>query len=206
MLTILLICMQTWSLTADESPSIWTLTDREEVIQSDSFTDTGRREAARSLKPLVELWTTANCPPCGRMKADVEGGCLYGASIVWNRGSRPDTSKGFPQCRVDDVAFVGWSESVKGRVREAAGLSEPTVKQSAPSHGELKALHDRLHGGGSWTWPGDLRRHLGTAHGVNLGQAIRTKPVQIQSAGSACPGGSCPQQPQRRGLFSFLRR
>jgi hypothetical protein len=34
------------------------------------------------------------------------------------------------------------------------------------SHSEMKALHDSLHGGGSWTWPGDLATHLRTTHGV----------------------------------------
>jgi hypothetical protein len=37
------------------------------------------------------------------------------------------------------------------------------------SHSEMKALHDQLHGGGSWTWPGDLATHLATTHGVSTG-------------------------------------
>ena len=207
MLVLLLICMQDWSLISEPS---WSLeSDREEVITSTfvefAEADGGRRDAP--LKPLVELWTTTNCLPCDRMKSDIEAGCLYGASIVWNRSNRPDSSKGFPQCRVNGESFVGWSEQVKADVRRAAGLA-PTIKQSlrvaAPSRSEMKALHDRLHGGGSWTWPGDLKTHLETVHGVDLGQAVRAKPVQVQSRGSSCPNGYCPQ-PQRRGLFGRRR-
>ena len=207
MLVLLLVCMQDWSLISEPS---WSLDSTAKEVITSTFVefaeaDGGRREAP--LKPLVELWTTSPCPPCDRMKSDIAGGCLYGASIVWNRGNRPDTSKGFPQCRVNGESFVGWSDAVKADVRRAAGLA-PTIKQSlivaAPTHSEMKALHDRLHGGGSWSWPGDLRNHLETVHGVDLGQAIRAKPVQVQSRGESCPNGYCPQ-PQRRGLFGRRR-
>ena len=52
------------------------------------------------------------------------------------------------------------------------------------SHSEMKALHDQLHGGGSWTWPGDLATHLATTHGVSTGGAPLTGaffPLQGQS-------------------------
>ena len=34
------------------------------------------------------------------------------------------------------------------------------------SHSDLVRLHNQLHGGGSWTWPGDLETHLRTVHRV----------------------------------------
>lgn len=36
------------------------------------------------------------------------------------------------------------------------------------SHSAMVALHNRLHGGGSWTWPGDLATHLREVHGVRV--------------------------------------
>lgn len=43
-------------------------------------------------------------------------------------------------------------------------VSETTL--DTMSHNEMKELHNKLHGGGSWTWPGNLKTHLATFHGV----------------------------------------
>lgn len=34
------------------------------------------------------------------------------------------------------------------------------------THREMVELHNSLHGGGQWTWTGDLRTHLESVHGV----------------------------------------
>lgn len=82
------------------------------------------------------------------------------------------------------------------------------------SHGDLVSIHNQLHGGGQWTWPGDLATHLQQVHGVQIdGTAAnyKTNPVvssrSIISASSrrqtvnwrgrsvlrqSCPGGNCP--------------
>lgn len=68
------------------------------------------------------------------------------------------------------------------------------------SHSEMVALHNRLHGGGSWTWPGDLASHLQTTHGVSTVKAATTATrtaVRYQQQ-SSCPGGRCPVPTQRR--------
>jgi len=49
--------------------------------------------------------------------------------------------------------------------------SRPRYTKPVASHSDLVAMHNRLHGGGQWTWPGDLATHLRTTHGVNLGTA-----------------------------------
>lgn len=36
------------------------------------------------------------------------------------------------------------------------------------SHSGMVSLHNKLHGGGQWTWPGNLKEHLETTHGVRL--------------------------------------
>lgn len=42
----------------------------------------------------------------------------------------------------------------------------PTASRQR-SQAELIQLHNALHGGGQWTWHGDLRTHLIQVHGVN---------------------------------------
>jgi len=81
--------------------------------------------------------------------------------------------------------------------------SAPAVAQQkvSMSHSEMVALHNRLHGGGSWTWPGDLETHLNTRHGVSTTRTVNTTtatstpspttPVKVQRAAS-CPTGTCP--------------
>jgi hypothetical protein len=82
------------------------------------------------------------------------------------------------------------------------------------SHGDLVSIHNSLHGGGQWTWPGDLATHLKQSHGVNLNgtaanyqinPVVRARSVvSTVSRGpvvnwrsrsvlrSNCPGGRCP--------------
>lgn len=45
-------------------------------------------------------------------------------------------------------------------------LSQPRDINQVMSHGDKVALHNQLHGGGNWTWLGDLSKHLQTVHGV----------------------------------------
>ncbi len=52
---------------------------------------------------------------------------------------------------------------------EAEGVEQvfPQAAQTEPAI-DLVSLHNSLHGGGSWTWPGDLKTHLESFHGVDL--------------------------------------
>ena len=91
------------------------------------------------------------------------------------------------------------------RFKFSSKMAETTTKPVAVqtmSHAEMVATHNRLHGGGSWTWPGDLATHLRTVHGVNTTRASQTTSqpaVRVQQ--SACPGGRCPTPTNRRRLF-----
>jgi thiol-disulfide isomerase/thioredoxin len=222
MLAILLICMQDWSLISDNT---WSLEQGEEVIQS-TFTESSesRREAARF---YVVMFSAEWCQPCQQYKQSGKLKHLqdrFPVSVVDIDEQRQWRSKvpsvpTFWLCDYDSQKkLMSWTGAVDAEIIEAEakrrsrpryddGIMPVPVSYSSQqmSHSEMKALHDRLHGGGSWTWPGDLRSHLETVHGVDLGQAIKTKPVQLQSRGSSCPGNSCPQS-QRRGLFGRLRR
>lgn len=91
-------------------------------------------------------------------------------------------------------------------------FTEPV--QPVMSQSDLISLHNQLHGGGSWTWPGDLAEHLRNTHGVQINgtasnysgsQVVRSRNV-VRSfprgqvvrgrsnfvSRSACPTGRCP--------------
>ena len=94
-------------------------------------------------------------------------------------------------------------------------VSQPRITNPVVSHGDLVSMHNQLHGGGQWTWPGDLATHLQTVHGVNVNgvsanhgnsQFARQQPAvrpvsrgasrnwrpSYQARGS-CPSGGCPR-------------
>ena len=85
-----------------------------------------------------------------------------------------------------------------------ATKSTPVVPQSTTmSHSEMVGIHNRLHGGGSWTWPGDLATHLRTVHGVSTTTSMpaKSQPARVQQSAS-CPTGNCPtNRVRRRGGF-----
>ena len=88
------------------------------------------------------------------------------------------------------------------------------AQTETPRSIDLVGLHNQLHGGGNWTWPGDLATHLQTTHGVMLNgnqpsyvgsQTYRSRSVvrsvPYRSTGvwrsrsvsrSSCPSGNCP--------------
>ena len=51
-------------------------------------------------------------------------------------------------------------------VAEVNRLTKPQVRKLLHSHAEMVKMHNRLHGGGSWSWPGDLETHLWQVHSV----------------------------------------
>jgi hypothetical protein len=79
-----------------------------------------------------------------------------------------------------------------------AEKTKTKTKTESMSHGEMVRLHTSLHGGGAWSWPGDLASHLQTTHGVSTGKTTSTTKTVQQSA--YCPSGNCPtNRTQRRG-------
>jgi thiol-disulfide isomerase/thioredoxin len=234
MLTAILI-LQIWSIQPEPQTNVWSITSdsqREEVISESAFVDASesRREAARF---YTVVFTASWCQPClqynqsGKLKHLQDRMPVTVVDIdeqpQWKKGNakRPAVTRLPTFWLVDyetrqpvqiwvgstDAEIIEAEAKRRSKPRYDDGIVPVPVSQPVQqmSHSEMKALHDRLHGGGSWSWPGDLREHLETVHGVDLGEGIRSKPVQVQSRGSSCPNGFCPQ-PQRRGLFGRLRR
>jgi hypothetical protein len=74
----------------------------------------------------------------------------------------------------------------------------------------------RSSGGTHWTYPGEIRQHLASGHGVNASGMSREEadslhnaergvrvqqPAFYQPETSGCPGGVCPSPVQRRTFF-----
>jgi hypothetical protein len=108
----------------------------------------------------------------------------------------------------DQQAFEA-TKPIQGRLEVPAPAQKQDYVSQLMSHSEMVSLHNRLYGGGLWTWPGDLASHLATTHNVSTVKAANTSTkttVRYQQQ-SACPGGRCPVPTQRRiGWFGRWRR
>ena len=130
-------------------------------------------------KPVLYVTTaTFHCPPCERLKRDIEAGVFEGIEI--RKASSWPSMKGYPSVRFRNSTKTGWL-SVSGydnstrlfllKTLLPAKVPEQSSTISLPTVHRLSfqaqvELHNRLHGGGSWTWPGNLTQHLRTVHGV----------------------------------------
>ena len=118
-----------------------------------------------------------SCPPCDRLKAAEERGEFAGFAIEYVIPF--DGQRAYPAIRYPDArSRTGWAVMYGFDGKTIQALREKTstkrfVSQSrntnpVVSHNDLVSMHNRLHGGGQWTWPGDLATHLQNTHGVNL--------------------------------------
>jgi len=163
-----------------------------------------------ALSPAVRLFvaTTSNCPPCERLKNAVDSGEFDGFAVTYDDGF--SGLRSYPAIRfADATSATGWrvvygyDSGTVQRLRELTGtkgfVSEPLTTNSVVTHSELVAIHNSLHGGGQWTWPGDLATHLKTTHGY----AVKSQSVTVVNRGTSCPNGRCPTS--RRGLSRLFR-
>ena len=136
----------------------------------------------------VVVFGAAWCAPCQRMKANTVPALRKAGIVVrqmdidtdaihktWRISSVPVTWIVDPATRQPVKRFVGYvsSETVLREMRHvSAGVTrtKTVVRESRQtmSHSDMVRLHNQLHGGGQWTWPGDLRTHLRTTHGVHV--------------------------------------
>jgi len=149
---------------------------REEVIpESDSAPGEVIETASLLLNdsPGVPIWVTNapfHCPPCERLRRDFEAGKLDGFDVHfiddpnYSPRSYPAIRFRWPSSPTGYGVRHGWDAGQLAWLRQ--NLLEGTETAAAMSHAEMVALHNRLHGGGSWTWPGDLATHLRDTHGV----------------------------------------
>jgi hypothetical protein len=126
--------------------------------------------------------TTVLCAPCERLKRDHAAGMFDGFNVQFSNDWAP---RSYPAIRYPTKASsTGWAvlygydgqptidrlkELTSGKTVLAAQPIQVIQAPAAMSHGDMVSLHNRLHGGGSWTWPGDLASHLQQAHGVSTG-------------------------------------
>jgi len=161
----------------------------EEVIQSTESTPAGKNAnesqpvtglvAAPAGVPLL-ISTTVGCAPCERLKQDVAAGLFDGFDVKFATDWQPDK---YPAIRFkSDSSSSGWGAIYGYDGNTLAWLRSRLLNESTPvqavasvpavrqSQGDLVALHNQLHGGGNWTWPGgtmaSLESHLRESHGV----------------------------------------
>lgn len=142
------------------------------------------RSSCEPLEPMEIVITSADfhCPLCEVLKRDIKNGVFEGVHIRY-APAWPGMG-GYPKIRFRDAEDGGkWKvyrtynktvqKDILRRLRQhrsnAVGQSNSSsdfaeVRQM--SYGEKVHLHNQLHGGGSWSWPGDLDEHLRSVHGV----------------------------------------
>jgi thiol-disulfide isomerase/thioredoxin len=141
----------------------------------DIFKATGRY--AISSDHYVVMFTASWCGPCNayknsdkftRLKARFPVTVVdVGIDRQWSKhvGSVPTFWLARRSDRKVLARYTG-STDVSIFVADVNRLTKPQVRKLLHSHAEMVELHDRLHGGGSWTWPGDLETHLRRVHNV----------------------------------------
>jgi hypothetical protein len=134
--------------------------------------------------PAVRLFVTHapfNCPPCDAFDRAVARGDLAGFEI--EACGDFYGLKSYPAIRWDDASspsgkkvLYGWSDSYAAWLRKTLlpatneFVSHALNTNPVVSHEQMVEIHNQLHGGGQWTWPGgtteSLAEHLRTTHGV----------------------------------------
>jgi hypothetical protein len=125
--------------------------------------------------PLFVTYAKFYCPPCEQLREAIERGEFAGFAVA---ESGPfEGQKSFPAVRYQDrngtwkvrygydVRLPQWVRSDIEGTKQF--VSQPKTTNAVVAHRDLVSLHNQLHGGGQWTWPGDLASHLREVHGVN---------------------------------------
>ncbi len=188
-----------------------------DTTANDSQPPQHQADASAAVRLLVS--STAGCAPCARLWRDVDAGLFEGFAV--EKSGDFDGLKSYPAIRYEDAASAtGWAVVYGYDAAQLRSLKKKLLPQTTEyrtafwTHGDMVAKHNELHGGGSWTWPGDLATHLATVHGVetngmdndyrastNVTPAIAVRSVsrgffgRFRSRNShrkSCPAGGCP--------------
>lgn len=187
-----------------------------DTTANDSQPPQHQADASAAVRLLVS--STAGCAPCAKLWRDVDAGLFEGFAV--EKSGDFDGLKSYPAIRYEDAtSATGWAVVYGYDAKQLQSLKKLLPKTTAYrtafwTHGEMVAKHNELHGGGSWSWPGDLARHLATVHGVEtngMDQANAQNPVtgkqyavrsvsrgifgRVRSRNSyrqSCPAGGCP--------------
>ena len=185
-----------------------------DTTANDSQSPQHQADASAAVRLLVS--STAGCAPCARLWRDVDAGLFDGFAV--EKSGDFDGLKSYPAIRYEDASSAtGWAVVYGYDAAQLRSLKKLLPKTAAYrtafwTQSEMVAKHNELHGGGSWSWPGDLATHLATAHGVktnnennaqiqllNQRYAVRSVSRKILGIGRVqnlyrrnCPSGSCP--------------
>ena len=163
--------------------AIETQEPRREVVESsppEVASELSASSTSRSSDvPLFVTYADFHCPPCEQLKAAIQRGDFAGFAIA---ESGPfDGQKSFPAVRYQDrngtwkvrygydARLPQWIKSDLSGQQQVQMIVMPDrpIASVKESHARRVELHNQLHGGGQWTWPGDLASHLREVHGVD---------------------------------------
>ena len=140
-----------------------------DTTANDSQPPQHQADASAAVRLLVS--STAGCAPCARLWRDVDAGLFDGFAV--EKSADFDGLKSYPAIRYEDASSAtGWAVVYGYDAKQLAFLKNKLLPKTSAyqtafwTHGDMVAKHNELHGGGSWSWPGDLATHLATAHGV----------------------------------------
>ena len=188
-----------------------------DTTANDSQPHQHQADASAAVRLLVS--STAGCAPCARLWRDVDAGLFEGFAV--EKSGDFEGLKSYPAIRYEDASSAtGWAVVYGYDAAQLRSLKKllPTktgaYRTAFWTQEEMVAKHNRLHGGGSWSWPGDLATHLATAHGVEtngMDQADAQNPItskqyavrsvsrgffgRVRSRNSyrqSCPACGCP--------------
>ena len=187
-----------------------------DTTANDSQSPQHQADASAAVRLLVS--STAGCAPCARLWRDVDAGLFAGFAV--EKSGDFDGLKSYPAIRYEDAtSATGWVVVYGYDAAQLRSLKKLLPKTAAYrtafwTQQQMVAKHNELHGGGSWSWPGDLATHLATVHGVEtngMDQANAQNPVtskqyavrsvsrgifgRVRSRNSyrqSCPAGGCP--------------
>ena len=187
-----------------------------DTTANDSQSPQHQADASAAVRLLVS--STAGCAPCAKLWRDVDAGLFEG--FVVEKSADFDGLKSYPAIRYEDASSAtGWVVVYGYDAAQLRSLKKLLPKTAAYrtafwTHDEMVAKHNQLHGGGSWSWPGDLATHLATVHGVetngmdqvNAQNPVTSKQYAVRSVSrgifgrvrsrnsyrQSCPAGGCP--------------
>jgi hypothetical protein len=187
-----------------------------DTTANDSQPPQHQADASAAVRLLVS--STAGCAPCAKLWRDVDAGLFDGFAV--EKSGDFDGLKSYPAIRYEDASSAtGWAvvygyDAAQLRLLKKLLPTKAAYRTAFWTQSEMVAKHNELHGGGSWSWPGDLATHLATVHGVetngkdqanaqnpitNQRYAVRSVSRKIFGIGRVqnlhrrnCPSGSCP--------------
>jgi len=187
-----------------------------DTTANDSQPPQHQADASAAVRLLVS--STAGCAPCAKLWRDVDAGLFAGFAV--EKSGDFDGLKSYPAIRYEDASSAtGWAVVYgydAAQLRSLKKLLPKTTEYRTAfwTHDDMVAKHNELHGGGSWSWPGDLAIHLATAHGVetngmdksDASRTVTSKQYAVRSVSrgffgrvrsrnsyrKSCPAGGCP--------------